>query len=388
MKNGKVLILSEKFGTGHEKAAISILKGIKKVSPDTGVRIINFFHYCQPYFSRMTLNLYLKALDIRPEIWGYFYERERNKKRATFPKKMIQMGASSILRKIIEKEAPDVIVCTHPFPCCVASRLKRRGQLFALAEVITDFDVHGFWINEGVDAYLVAHEIMIEPMLKFGVDADKIFATGIPIDPNFDVFKGKNAVKKTLGFDKGLPVLLMAGGGLGLSGIDGVLVETLAREPLQIAVICGKNRLARRRLEDVTAKKALDNVKVYGFVENMWDFMEAADLMITKAGGLTMAEALTRELPIIIYNPLPGQEERNARFLLRNGAARYARDRDVLIKLVRDMLLNEKKLLHLKSRGLRLKKTGSAQKAAEIVLDLMEKNNSGWCHGIRKTEGS
>ncbi|MCR4431622.1 MAG: glycosyltransferase [Tepidanaerobacteraceae bacterium] len=388
MKNGKVLILSEKFGTGHEMAAASILKGIKKISPNTEVTIINFFQYFQPYFSRMTLNLYLKALDFRPEIWGYFYERERNKKRATISKKMIQMGASSMLKRMIEREKPDVIVCTHPFPCCVASRLKRRGMYFALAAAITDFDVHGFWINEGIDAYLVAHEIMIESMMKFGVNADKIFATGIPIDPNFDDFKGKVLAKEILGFDKDLPVVLMAGGGLGISGIDMRLIETLAGEPLQLAVICGKNKAARRRLEELARQNGFENAKIYGFVENMWDFMEAADLMISKAGGLTMAEALARELPIIIYNPLPGQEERNARFLLRNGAARYARDREILIRMVKDMLSDEKKLRYIKFRGSKLKKTASARKAAEIVLELIEKNVAGWCHGIRKTERS
>jgi len=372
MKSGKVLILSEKFGTGHEMAATSILKGIKKISPQTEVKMINFFQYFQPYLSRMTLKLYLKALDITPEIWGYFYERERNKKRATMVKKMIQMGASSILRAIIKKEKPDVIVCTHPFPCCVVSRLKRKGLSVSVAAVITDFDVHGFWINEGIDAYIVAHEVMLKPMTRFGVDPDKIFTTGIPIDPNFDVSKGKIAARETLDFKTDYPVVLITGGGLGLSLLDRKFMESVAGEPIQLAVICGNNKPARHSLEEMVRQKQLGNIKVYGFVDNMWDFMEASDLIITKAGGLTMAEALARELPIIIYSPLPGQEERNARFLLRKGAARYARKGETLLKVVRDVLADEAKLQQMKYHESQLKKSGSAEKAAGIVLGLLE----------------
>lgn len=366
------MILSEKFGTGHEMAAISILKGIKKLSPQTEVKLINFFQYFQPYLSRMTLKLYLKALDITPEIWGYFYERERDKKRATMAKKMIQMGASSILRTIIKREKPDVIVCTHPFPCCVVSRLKRRGLSISVAAVITDFDVHGFWINEDIDAYIVAHEVMVKPMIRFGVDPDKIFTTGIPIDPNFDVFKGKIAVKQALGFKADYPLVLMSGGGMGLSGLDPRFIEAMAGDPIQLAVICGNNKSAQHSIEKMARQKQLDNIKVYGFVENMWDFMEASDLIITKAGGLTMAEALARELPIIIYSPLPGQEERNARVLLRKGAARYVRKGETLLKVVRDVLADEAKLQQMKYRESQLKKSGSAEKAAGIVLGLLE----------------
>ncbi|HHW03238.1 MAG TPA: glycosyltransferase [Thermoanaerobacterales bacterium] len=375
MNKGKVLILSEKFGTGHEMAAAAISKGIKKLSPQTEVSVINFFQYFQPYLSRMTLKLYLKALDFTPEIWGYFYERERNRKRATMTKKMLQMGASFILREIMEREKPDVVVCTHPFPCCVASRLKRKGLSVPVAAVITDFDVHGFWINEGIDAYIIAHESMIKPMIRFGVDPGKIYATGIPIDPHYDIFKNKTTAKKSLGFEEDLPVILIAGGGLGLNGPDRKFVETLAKNPVQLAVICGKNKFARHDLEEMKSKKGIENIKVYGFVENMWDFMKAADLIITKAGGLTIAEALASELPIIIYNPLPGQEERNTRFLLRNGSARYARDRETLLKTVKDMLSDEEKLMRMKDHEIQLKKTGSAEKAGEVILSLMRKKD-------------
>ncbi|MDN5311284.1 MAG: processive 1,2-diacylglycerol beta-glucosyltransferase [Thermoanaerobacteraceae bacterium] len=375
MSYGKVLILSEKFGVGHEMAAFAISKGIRKLSPQTEVKIINFFQQFQPYLSRMTVKLYLKALDITPEIWGYFYERERNKKKATVVKKMIQMGASFILREIIEREKPDMIVCTHPFPCCVASRLKRKGLSVPLVAVITDFDVHGFWINEGVDAYIIAHEFMMKSMMKFGVDPGKIYPTGIPIDPNFDTFHGKIAAKKMLGFKEDLPLVLMAGGGLGINGLDVSFVESLSHAPLQLAVICGKNQSLQRNLLALTHHNNLDNIKVYGFVENMWDFMEAADLIITKAGGLTLAEALARELPVVIYNPLPGQEERNAEFLLKNGAARRARNRDVLLKLAINLLQDEEKLSRIKNKEAQLKKLFSAKKAAAILLNLMEEKN-------------
>lgn len=374
MSYGKVLILSEKFGVGHEKAASALSKGIKKLSPRTEVKIINFFQYFQPYLSRMTVKLYLKALDITPEIWGYFYERERNRKKATVVKKMIQMGASFILREIVEREKPDIIVSTHPFPCCVASRLKSKGLSIPVVAVITDFDVHGFWINDGIDAYIIAHEIMLKSMLKFGVDPGKIYATGIPIDPSFDIFKGKRAVKKMLGFKEDLPLVLMAGGGLGINGLDGSFIESLSDAPLQLAVICGKNDMIRKNLEAMSLSKNMNNVKVYGFVENMWDFMEAADLIITKAGGLTLAESLARELPIIIFNPLPGQEERNAEFLLKNGAARRARNRDMLIRLVRNLLEDEEKLCRIRNREAQLKKLFSAKRAAAVLLNLIEEN--------------
>jgi processive 1,2-diacylglycerol beta-glucosyltransferase len=212
-------------------------------------------------------------------------------------------------------------------------------------------------------------------MMKFGVDPGKIYPTGIPIDPNFDTFHGKIAAKKMLGFKEDLPLVLMAGGGLGINGLDVSFVESLSHAPLQLAVICGKNQSLQRNLLALTHHNNLDNIKVYGFVENMWDFMEAADLIITKAGGLTLAEALARELPVVIYNPLPGQEERNAEFLLKNGAARRARNRDVLLKLAINLLQDEEKLSRIKNKEAQLKKLFSAKKAAAILLNLMEEKN-------------
>ncbi|TYP53334.1 MGDG synthase family glycosyltransferase [Thermosediminibacter litoriperuensis] len=375
MNSKKVLILSEKFGAGHERAAIALSKGIKNISPNTRVRVINFFQFLHPHVSKVTLKMYLNAINMKPEIWGYFYERERNKKRAGLAKKLLRVGMSFFLREILERERPDVIACTHPFPACVASRLKQKGLETPLAVVITDFDVHGFWINDHTDAYITADESLLKPMLDFGINPAIIHPTGIPIDPNFDREVIGSDAKRALGFREDLPLLLVTGGGLGLTVLDEYTVKQLASAPVQLAIICGKNPPLRQALRRVVAENNLDNVRVLGFVGNMWDYMGAADLLITKAGGLTIAEAISKELPVVVYNPLPGQEERNAAFLLKKGVAKKAGNPKELVGLVKELIRNKHLVHTMKGNAAGLKKTRSAEKAAEIVLSLADHGN-------------
>ncbi|ADL08599.1 MGDG synthase family glycosyltransferase [Thermosediminibacter oceani] len=371
----KVLILSEKFGAGHERAALALSKGIKNISPDTEVKVINFFQYFHPHVSKVTLKMYLSAINMKPEIWGYFYERERNKKKAGLAKKLLRSAMYFFLREILDKERPDVIVCTHPFPACVASRLKQKGLETPLAVVITDFDVHGFWINDHTNAYITADEFLLKPMLDFGINPSIIYPTGIPIDPNFHREVIGTDAKRALGFREDVPLLLVTGGGLGLTVLDEYTVKQLASATVQLAIICGKNPPLREALRRIVAENHLDNVRVLGFVRNMWDYMGAADLLITKAGGLTIAEAISKELPIVLYNPLPGQEERNAAFLLKKGVAKKAQNQKELVDLVKELTRNKHLIQTMKRNAAGLKKTRPAEKAADIVLSLADHGN-------------
>lgn len=375
----RILILSEEFGSGHERAAIAIKKGLELVAPGAQVSIINFFKYFQPQLSKMTLKLYLKSLHLRPEIWGYLYEKDRNNREITLAKKVFQIAASYVLREIVEQKKPDAIICTHPFPCIAASRLKSKGLNVPLVAVITDFDVHGFWVNEYVDSYIVANEFLKKTLVEFGIPSQSVYPTGIPIDPAFDKFIDKKDVKRRLGFNDELPLILTTGGGFGLNCIDNNTLNSLSSDCIQIAVICGSNVSNRKKLEDIYRR--FKNIKIYGFINNMWDYMSAADLLVTKPGGLTMAEALVKGLPTIIYNPLPGQEERNAIFFIKNGVAKRARNQEQLHGLVPKLINDTEKLMKMRKKAESLKKTHSAEKAAYIVMDLLGYQSLAVSHG-------
>jgi processive 1,2-diacylglycerol beta-glucosyltransferase len=188
--------------------------------------------------------------------------------------------------------------------------------------IVTDFVVHPFWIYRNVDAYAVATPEIRAALIGRGIEPERIGVDGIPVNPRFGVRPhDRDALREALGLPGGAAVALVMGGGLGLGPVAAT-VRALARTavPVTTVVIAGKNRRLERRIAE-EARANGGNVRVLGFVENVFDWMHAADVLVTKPGGLTTSEALAAGVPLVLLRPLPGQEERNARYLIARGAA-------------------------------------------------------------------
>lgn len=322
----KVLFLSNNTGQGHRSTAEALMRTMKSAGAEC--RVIDTFEYLNPALYGTVAEGYLLATSVIPEAYGRFYRmyEERDKRGSGEGRHSLSYAANSVmaikLKKYIDTRfKPDVIVCTHVFSAQVVSFMKLHGQLDAvIIGIVTDYTIHPFWKDaSGVDYIVTASELLGLQAVKKGLDKNKLLPFGIPIDPKFNSRVEKSEARRRLGIDENKFTVLLMSGSMGHGDLAGVLgsIDRLDYD-FQVLAVCGNNARARRRLESMETKK---KKYVYGYVNNVETMMDASDCIITKPGGLTSSEALAKELPIVMINPIPGQEERNVEFMLNNGLA-------------------------------------------------------------------
>ncbi|MBM7854433.1 processive 1,2-diacylglycerol beta-glucosyltransferase [Desulfohalotomaculum tongense] len=326
----KVLMLTVSAGDGHTRAAEAVKKQFLTLFPAARVSIVDTFRYASPLVEKMVLGAYLEIIKLSPMVYRYlYYKAEKTQPLSGFAKmefnRIINKLAAPKLVSLINSFQPQVILCTHPFPLGIISSLKLDGKLdVPVLATITDFAVHPFWIYPGVDCYCVASQELKLSFARYGVDDSKVVVTGIPIDPVFNNVEKKELLKKRLQLSADLPAVLVSGGGLGMGPLEEV-VKALGSRQCQLLVVCGRNESLKGKIENL-AGRLKGQVQVYGFVDNIHELMGAADLMVSKAGGLTCSEAMAVGLPLFITAPIPGQEERNTEYLVKQGAAIAIKD--------------------------------------------------------------
>jgi processive 1,2-diacylglycerol beta-glucosyltransferase len=322
--------------------------------------------------SRVVSEGYLQMVKTIPQMYGYMYRQaERATEVGPFRLWAHQFTAGN-LRALMEKERPDVVVCTHAFPCGAMVEYKRAyDDALPVVGVVTDFAVHAFWIHPEVDAYAVATEAMRDVMVARGIAPERIAVTGIPVDPRFtENGESRTTLRERLHLPAGRKIVLMMGGGLGMGPIV-KMMDALSgsREPVCAVVIAGRNTKLRVRV--LAAARALDYpVRVLPFVDNVHEYMHASDVLLTKPGGLTTAEALVAGVPMILFKPLPGQEERNVRYLTERRAAVRARTPLELERCVRDLIENPARTERMAAAIREIARPNAAAEIAGIVRRL------------------
>jgi processive 1,2-diacylglycerol beta-glucosyltransferase len=307
-----------------------------------GIRgeVVDSYRYAASLFSKVVSDGYIGMVRTIPQVYGFIYDRaERATAAGGFRVWASEFTARNI-RGLMERLRPSAVVCTHAFPCGVMSAYKRLyDPTLPVMGIVTDFVVHPFWIYRNVDAYAVATPEIRAALIGRGIEPERIGVDGIPVNPRFGVRPhDRGALRAALGLPRDAAVALVMGGGLGLGPVAAT-VRALAQTtvPVTPVVIVGKNRRLERRIAE-EARADGGDVRVLGFVENVFDWMHAADVLVTKPGGLTTSEALAAGVPMVLLRPLPGQEERNARYLVSRGAAlRAARGSD-LVRVVDGVL--------------------------------------------------
>lgn len=370
MEMKKVLILTETIGgNGHYQAAKSLYRGLSQVEPEVKAEICCGMHRVSRQLEQLTRAVYLNTLQYAPALWGAAYSREgeiSDRFRTSLGKIL-----SIRLQEWLEEMQPDVVVCTHAFCLSAMGVIKERmGDCFRLGAAITDFDVNGFWVHPEVDFFLVAHEDVAKKIRRrFGVPDEVIFRTGIPIDPVFSKTQPpKSVVRRMLGLDPDRFTILLMGGGIGLGPIEECLHHLRRKLPAaQLVVITGKNRSLLERLREQF--EGDPRIHLHGFVDSMVYFMNAADIIVTKPGGLTSSEALACGLPIFICRPIPGQEERNSRFLIRKGVALRKDEPEEMADVIRSMVENPEILGEMRRRARDLGRPDSSLAAAKVILE-------------------
>ncbi len=372
MSKGPVLFLSARVGEGHKAAAAAVSTRLAA----RGMRgdVVDSYRYAASLFSKVVSDGYIGMVRTIPQLYGFIYNRaERATEAGGFRVWASEFTARNI-RGLMQRLKPSVVVCTHAFPCGVMSAYKRLyDPSIPVMGIVTDFVVHPFWIYRNIDAYAVATPEIRAALVGRGIDPQRIGIDGIPVDPRFgEPPPDRGALRETLGLPRAAEVALVMGGGLGLGPVAAT-VRALARsaEPVTPVVIVGKNRRLELRVAEEARRDGAD-VRVLGFVENVFDWMHAADVLVTKPGGLSTSEALAAGLPMVLLRPLPGQEERNLRYLTARGAALQTTHGDEMVKVVDDVLHDERIALRLRAGARSLAHPDAAERIAARIASMAQ----------------
>ncbi len=366
------MILSASVGSGHLRAADALERAFR-AHPEVGeVLSDDSLDHTNPLHKQFYSGLYKRLSEVTPHFLGWWYETSDDPWATDRVRLLIDIAQARPLINLIKDFQPDHIVCTHFMPAGVIAHLIRQKALDTkLSIVVTDYHFHAMWLARAFHHYFVSQDEDKIHMEALGLPGDRITVSGIPIDPAFAQPVDRAAVLARHGLDPARPILLIAGGTLGLSPAAAVVKRLLgmngADVPFQAVVICGKNEDLQAKIAEMTAGDR-DRFHVLGYTTEMRDLMGVATLILTKPGGLTTAEALASGLPMVILDPIGGQEERNADMLLENGAAIKCTEVTLLAHKLATLLADPERLAYMGRNCRRLGRPGAACAIADAVI--------------------
>ena len=373
----KVLIFYASYGGGHLNAAKSIEYCIKSNYKNIDVEMIDCMKYVNKTIEKVTTAAYREMAKKMPWAWGRIYSDSQKGPLAHISTRSNKIMAIKLLKLLREKK-PDLIISTHPFGSQMCSYLKRKNKINSkIATIMTDFAPHDQWLvgHEFTDYYFVAHNKMKNYLISKGISESKIFVTGIPISEAFKENYNKKEIFNKYNLDENKFTILFFGGGeFGLGKTKTVQIfENFVKETInnniQIIAISGKNPKMKEAFENiVTENNTQNNVKIIEFSNEIPKLMYISNLVVTKPGGLTTSESLASELPMVIINPIPGQEEENAEFLENTGIAVWIKKTDNSKKIIENLINNKEKLAQMKENTRILAKQNSTQDICDILL--------------------
>lgn len=371
MKQLRILVFSAAFGNGHFRAGEAIVEGIRLKEPLAEIIHLDFGDLLSKRLNAVAKTLYMEMIKHTPSLWGQFYNKTAKLQPKSMMKRFLnKLGRSNFL-KYIQAFEPDVIVCTYPTVSSILSQLRLERVLHVpVITVITDYAVHSLWVHPGVDRYMVACEDVKASLVSWGIEAQRVHVTGIPVSPKFEQEMDRGQIISRLGLDPNLPTFLVMGG-----VYEGDIVKKICTQladslvPVQTIVVCGKNEKLYHFFEEVRVQP-LNRIVWLGYVHNVEELMEVSDLIITKAGGLTVSEALTKHLPLIIFKPIPGQEVENAQFVKRAGAGKVAGSEGELKQLLSRVLSYPEDIVRMQEEAAVTLPERSTERVVDELLKL------------------
>ena len=400
----RILILTASVGAGHIRAAEAVELALKQLAPGSHVKNVDLMTCATAAFRRVYSKWYLDLVSKAPHLLGYFYDMtdkapsvksSRDKFRL-----MVERANLTKLSPILEEQENgrgwDIVVNTHFLPAEIIARLRRKKKWPMISgtrrpipqfTVVTDFDAHGLWANDPTDHYFVATEEAAISLGRWNVPREIVSITGIPIHPVFAQSKQVQVCRARHGLSTDRPVVLLLAGGFGVGPIEQLFEAALKVEtPIHLAVVCGKNESLKKTLSargtgvparglrstsdksEHGPKSPCHRTTILGFTKDMDELMAAADIVVSKPGGLTTSEILARGAAMAIVNPIPGQESRNSDYLLENGAAIKINSAAVLPHKLNTLLASPAKLAALRANAKSLGHPTAAFDVARAVL--------------------
>ncbi len=368
----KVVVVYASSGLGHKRAAEALVQALQ-AAPGISLQLIDSLDYTHVAFRYLYPRIYLFLVKYLPAVWGFFYQGFNIPAVAPWlqrARRLLNAANGKALERFLVREEPEVVVSTHFFASEVASALKRNGRLKArLVTVITDLAIHTVWIAAETDLYVVGSSETRASLIKRGVSDEKIALFGIPVDPRFEEEKDRLSLLQKQALSSERFTVLVASGGFGIGPIER-LVSVLIRKPeLQLLVVCGHNRPLYERLVSRNAG-VRERVKIYGFVQNMDELMAMSDCLVSKSGGLMMTEALAKGLPMLIFRPIPGQEQGNQQVLLRHQAALSAGTLQELEAHFSDLEHLKERLSFVRKQMEMIRQHQAARRTADFITEI------------------
>jgi processive 1,2-diacylglycerol beta-glucosyltransferase len=374
MVQNRVCILTLGVGSGHLRASEVVQRALYDGNDPIEVKLIDALDLARPWFSWLYVAPYWWMLRHAPWLWRNLFERRQRKlHRATAPDWLFRRGCREVLRQI-KNQAPHLVIVTEIGAAEIAALGRREGWFHApILAVQTDFHTEPPWMQSAIDVYCVASEEARGQLIGWGVLPNRVFLCGIPVDPAFSFHFDRPDLLRALGLDSHRPVVLVMGGGMGPVPLDKIIESLqLCGVPLQALVVAGRDRELRRRLDLLRGRIAMD-LHLFGWTDNIPELMSVSDLLITKPGGLTAAEALAAGLPMILTHPIPGPEERHVRFLEGKGVALHAEQLQDIPRLASRLLGAPEELGEMARRAREWSRPDAAYAIAQVGMALLDR---------------
>ena len=375
MSSKRIFILTLSVGTGHVRAAEVLQRALYDCIDPAEVRLLDALKVARSWFLTLYVRPYWWLLRRAPGLWRWLFERRQKKlHRATAPRWVFRRGCEKVLEQL-KAYAPHLVIANEIGAVEIAALGKREGWFHApLLAVQTDFQAEPPWVQAEVDVYCVGSEEARSQLISWGTSPNRILVCGIPVDPVFSLPLDKVELRRALGLDAQRPVVLVMGGGMGPAPLDAIVQSLeLCRFPLQVLVVAGHDRIIRHAVEHLQGKVALD-LHIFGWTDAIPELMAAADLLITKPGGLTIAEALSAGLPMIVTHPIPGPEERHVRYLVQQGVAVQAETLEDIPQVVTQLLGKPETLAEMSRRQKDVSRPDAVHAIAQVSQALLEKS--------------
>ena len=376
--NRKILVLSASAGAGHLRAAEAVAAALQEIAPGDEIKNVDVLQLATPAFRKLYGEAYLDLVNKAPHLLGYMYDLfdrptspAHKSDRLRLAVEKLNLGA---FLELLESEPWDLVINTHFLPAEIIASLRKKGKLSVpQVTATTDFETHRLWVNQPCEHYFTATDEGAQNLAAWGIPLKDVSVTGIPIHPVFSRPKSKALCLKNQGLKGDRPVVLQLSGGFGVGPIEKIYRAVLAIPvPIEVAVVSGRNEAVKTALERVPVP-ARHRAKILGFTKEIDELMGAADLVLTKPGGLTTSETLARGAAMAVINPIPGQESRNSDFLLENGAAVKISSIATLPCKLADLLGAPRRLARLKARAKSLGRPRAAFDVARQALAFVKK---------------
>lgn len=372
--NRRIAILTLSVGSGHVRAAEMIQHALADGEDDVEVQTLDAVEMGRAWFRLVYVQPYWWMLRTAPSLWRALFERRHQKQHgSTAPPWVFRHGCKGVLNRV-KALNPKLVIATEIAAAETAALGRREGRFNApILAVLTDFHAEPPWAQREIDFYCVASEDARVQLIGWGVSPNRILVCGIPIDPAFSLSYDKAELRRSLGLAHNRPVVLVMGGGMGPAPLDQIVASLEhCGQPLQVVAVAGLDREMRDRVARLRGKIAVD-LRVFGWADNITELMAASDLLITKPGGLTIAEALAMGLPMLLTHPIPGPEERHQRYLEQHAAAVTADTLMEIPRLASRLLANPQEREQMSQRAREFSRPDAAYSVAQVARAMLEK---------------